>query len=267
MSRLSPVFSQLKARNERALICYITAGDPSADLTVEIIKAIAEGGADAIEVGIPFSDPMADGPSIQASTQRALDKGMTTAKTLELIRVTRENCPNLPIVPMTYYNPVLCCGLEKFAQDAASAGVDAAIITDLTPEEANPWKETAAKNGIDTIFLLAPTSTNERIEIVSRISTGFIYCVSRTGVTGAKQDVPEELKNTVNSIKSHSSTPVCVGFGISTPEHVCKISQFADGVVVGSALVDLIHNNRDSADLLIKVRNFVASLKEATKLD
>ncbi len=265
MSRLSPLFAKLKTRNERALVCYITAGDPSAKLTVDIIKAIAEGGADAVEVGIPFSDPMADGPSIQASTQRSLDKGMSTPKTLAAIREARNLCPDLPIVPMTYYNPVLCYGLEKFAQDAATAGVDAAIITDLTPEEADNWIETAAANGIDPIFLLAPTSTKERMAIVSKISKGFIYCVSRTGVTGAKQDVPVELKNTVTSIQSYSDTPVCVGFGISTPEHVRTISAFADGVVVGSALVDLIHQNRDSADLLKKVTEYVASMKEATK--
>lgn len=267
MSRLSPAFAQLKVRNESALICYITAGDPTADLTVEIIKAIVDGGADAIEIGIPFSDPMADGPSIQASTQRSLDKGMTTVKTLAAISEARKRCPNIPIVPMTYYNPVLCYGLEKFARDAAAAGVDGAIVTDLTPEEANPWAETAKKNGIDTVFLLAPTSTSERIEIVSKLSSGFIYCVSRTGVTGAKQDIPAELKNVVMTIKSHTDTPICVGFGISTPDHVRQISQFADGAVVGSALVDFIHNNRDSPDLLSKVKNVVASLKEATRLN
>ncbi|HZO86744.1 MAG TPA: tryptophan synthase subunit alpha [Chthonomonadaceae bacterium] len=265
MSRLSQRFEQLRARGEKALICFVTAGDPSAEGTVEIVTALGQAGADAVEIGIPFSDPMADGPSIQASSQRALEGGMTTAKTLSIVQSIRQASPDLPLILMTYYNPVRRYGLPRFAADTHAAGVDAHILTDLTPEEAGEWKRIAAVHDLDTVFLLAPTSTSERIEIVSRLSTGFIYCVSRTGVTGARQDVPAELREVVARIKAQTDTPVCVGFGVSQPEHVRRICAFADGAVVGSALVDLIHRHSQGPDLLAHVRDYVASLKAATR--
>ncbi|HZP82710.1 MAG TPA: tryptophan synthase subunit alpha [Chthonomonadaceae bacterium] len=265
MSRLSERFDSLRQRGEKALVCFVTAGDPSAEQTVEIVKALAEGGADAVELGIPFSDPLADGPSIQASSQRALEGGMTTAKALAAVRSIRQAAPDLPMIVMTYYNPIRRYGLDRYAADARAAGGDANIVTDLTPEEAGDWKRLSGANGLDTVFLLAPTSTEARIDIVSRLSTGFIYCVSRTGVTGARQDVPAELTDVVARIKARTSAPVCVGFGISQPEHVRRICAFADGVVVGSALVDLIHAHRDAPDLIPRVRDYVASLKAATK--
>jgi tryptophan synthase alpha chain len=265
VSRLSERFAALKARGEKALVCFVTAGDPSAEKTVEVVTALAEAGVDAVEVGFPFSDPLADGPSIQASSQRSLDGGMTVAKALECLGAIRKNAPELPLVVMTYYNPILRYGLERYAADAKAAGADAHIVTDLTPEEAGEWKRISAANGLDTVFLLAPTSTLERIAVVAQLSSGFIYCVSRTGVTGAREDIPAELTEVVGTIKAQTETPVCVGFGISKPEHVQRIAAFADGVVVGSALVDLIHRHRDDANLSEAVRSYTSALKAATR--
>lgn len=266
MSRLANRFAALKARGEKALVCFVTAGDPSAEQTVALVTTLAEAGADAVEIGIPFSDPLADGPSIQASSQRALERGMSTAKALAVVGQIRAQVPDLPLILMTYYNPIRCYGLERYARDARAAGADAHIVTDLTPEESKAWKRCSVANALDTIFLLAPTSTPERIEVVSKLSTGFVYCVSRTGVTGARQDVPAELTEVVAQIKARTDQPVCVGFGVSLPEHVRQISAFADGVVVGSALVDLIHQSQAAPDLLERVRTYVASLKAATRL-
>ncbi len=265
MSRLEDRFEALRERGEKALICFVTAGDPDAARTVAVVRALAEAGADAVEIGLPFSDPLADGPSIQASSQRSLEGGMTVAKALTAVAEIRAACPALPLILMTYFNPIRHYGLDRYARDAKTHGVDAHIVTDLTPEEAGDWKRISAENGLDTVFLLAPTSTPIRIEVVSRLSNGFVYCVSRTGVTGARQDIPAELTDVVGRIKAQTSTPVCVGFGISTPEHVRHICSFADGAVVGSALVSLIHEHRDADDLTTRVRDYVSSLKAATK--
>ena len=265
MSRLNDCFSALRARNEKALLCFVTAGDPSAERTVEIVCALAEAGVDAVEIGLPFSDPLADGPSIQASSQRALEAGMTTRKALEIVRSIRQRSPQLPLILMTYYNPIRQYGLARYAADAKAAGADAHIVTDLTPEEAGEWKQFSIANGLDTVFLLAPTSTSDRIQVVCELSTGFIYCVSRTGVTGARQDVPVELTDVVARIRASAKAPVCVGFGVSTPEHVRRICAFADGAVVGSALVDLIHRHRFDGNLLNLIHDYAASLKAATR--
>ncbi len=265
MSRLAKRFEELKARGEKALICFVTAGDPSAERTVEIVDTLARAGADAVEIGLPFSDPLADGPSVQASSQRALERGMTTLKALEVVRKTRASNPDLPLILMTYFNPIRHYGLERYARDASAAGADAHIVTDLTPEEAAEWRAQSAANGLDTVFLLAPTSTVARIEVVGRMSTGFVYCVSRTGVTGARQDVPAELTEVVARIRTNTTEPICVGFGISTPEHVRRICAFADGAVVGSSLVDLIHRHRDDSDLSARVFDYVSALKSGTR--
>jgi tryptophan synthase alpha chain len=265
VSRLAARFRELKARNEAALICFVTAGDPSEDLTVEVVNEIARAGADAVEIGLPFSDPLADGPSVQASSQRALESGMTTIKALALVRRIREANPDLPLILMTYYNPIRHYGLEKYAQDARAAGADAHIVTDLTPEEAADWKKYSVENGLDTVFLLAPTSTPDRVKVVAELSTGFLYCVSRTGVTGARKDVPAEVVEVVGRIRAQTTVPICVGFGVSTAEHVRAICSFADGAVVGSSLVDLIHHNRENPELLRTVHDYVAELKSGTK--
>jgi tryptophan synthase alpha chain len=263
LSRLTQRFAQLQPKKEKALVCFVTAGDPPGR-TVEIVETLAQAGADAIEIGLPFSDPLADGPSIQASSQRALDNGMTVVKALEIVRAIRKRAPDLPLILMTYYNPILRYGLARYAADAKAAGADAHIVTDLTPEESDEWKRLSTENELDTIFLLAPTSTQERIEVVGRLSSGFIYCVSRTGVTGAREDIPAELMDMVARIRMTARVPICVGFGVSRPEQVRRIASFADGVVVGSALVDLIHLYQDDPNLLALVADYVASLKAAT---
>lgn len=265
MSRLQQRFQALAQKGEKALICFVTAGDPSPETTVNIVEALVQADVDAIEIGIPFSDPLADGPSIQASSMRALSKGMTTKKTLNIVAEIRSRCPDVPLILMTYYNPILQFGLEAYTKAAKEAGADAHIVTDLTPEEAEEWKTLSNQNGLDTIFLLAPTSTHDRIEVVAKMASGFIYCVSRTGVTGARKEIPAELPEVVRTIKAESSQPVCVGFGVSAQEHVQQISEFADGVVVGSALVDLIHDNREASNLTTLVYDFVANLKAGTR--
>jgi tryptophan synthase alpha chain len=265
MTRISQRFDALKARGEKALVAFVTAGDPLPEDTASVVVALAEGGADVVELGIPFSDPLADGPTIQASSQRALDAGMTPPKVLEIVRRVRERS-DVPLVLMGSWNPTLQYGIERFARDAAAAGVDGTIMTDLTPEEAGEWKRASEAAGLDTIFLLAPTSTAARMALVGKMGKGFLYCVSRTGITGARHDVPEDLPPLIEAIRSWADgKPVCVGFGVSRPEHVAAISRFADGAVVGSALVDLLHRERESPNVLARARDFVASLKAATR--
>jgi tryptophan synthase alpha chain len=264
VSRLGDRFAHLRSQGEKALVCFITAGDPSAQETVEIVRALDHAGVDAVEIGIPFSDPLADGPSIQAASQRSLEAGTTTRGVLNMVSEIRKHCDTLPIVLMTYLNPILHYGLERWAEDARQAGADAHIVTDLTPEESDDWVRISREKGLDTIFLLAPTSTPARIEAAAGRSTGFIYCVSRTGVTGARQDVPAEVTDVVRGIKAHSRLPVCVGFGLSQSDHVRTICGFADGAVVGSALVDLVHAHASDPNMLLLVHNYALALKEAT---
>ncbi|MCC6727991.1 MAG: tryptophan synthase subunit alpha [Chthonomonadales bacterium] len=261
MTRLAARFAV--DREDAALVCYLMAGDPSLDDTREIVLALADEGVDAIELGVPFSDPLADGPSIQAAGMRALEAGARVPDVLGVVRGIRA-ASQVPIVLMTYYNPALRHGLERFANDAAEAGVDAVIQTDLSPEEAEPWVAEARRAGLDTVFLLAPTSTSERIRVVCGLATGFIYCVSRTGVTGAQSDVPADLPDLIRRVRAEANAPVCVGFGVSSPEQVRRIVSFADGVVVGSALVDIIAAQADAAARLGAVCAFARNLKAAT---
>jgi len=229
------------------------------DATVDIALALDAACVDVIELGIPFSDPLADGPSIQAAGHRALLGGATVARALDTLREIRSRSA-IPIVLMTYFNPALSYGLDRFARDVAGAGADGVIQTDLTPEEADLWIPAARGAGLDTVFLLAPTSTESRIDVVTGIATGFIYCVSRTGVTGARDEIPMELEEFVGRVRRKTDLPVCVGFGISTSDHVRRITAFSDGVVVGSALVDLIATTNRS-DLGAKVKQFAEGLR------
>ncbi len=262
MNRIEKCFEDLNARGDKALVCFLTCGDPDFSTTTKLVAEIARSGADIIELGVPFSDPMADGPSIQASSCRALDHGATVKGVLNNIKEIRTGC-DVPIVLMTYFNPVNKYGLERFANDAAQAGADGVILTDLPPEEAGEWKKAAESAGLSTIFLLAPTSTKDRIELVSKMGSGFTYCVSRTGVTGARNDMPAELESLVNTIKASTKLPVVVGFGISTPEHVKFVTRFADGAVIGSALVNIIASHNEYNDLAQSAGEFVKSLKAA----
>lgn len=268
MNRIDRCFAELKARGDKALVCFLTSGDPSFATTEELVSAIVRCGADIVELGVPFSDPLADGPSIQASSFRALQAGATVRGVLDSVRSIRatlrqaQQALDTPIVLMTYFNPLQKYGLAKFAADAASAGADGVILTDLPPEEAAEWKTAASDAGLATIFLLAPTSTKERIELAAKMGSGFIYCVSRTGVTGARSAMPTELRTLVETIKSASDLPVVVGFGISKPEHVGFVTEVADGAVVGSALINVIADHAGSGDLAKYAGDFVRSLKE-----
>jgi tryptophan synthase alpha chain len=266
LSRIETRFRALRARGEKALVAFVTAGDPLPERTADVVCALADGGADIVELGIPFSDPLADGPTIQASSFRALQAGMTPPKVLDVVRDVRATGrTEVPIVLMGAWNPVLQYGLDRFARDAVAAGADGTIMTDLSPEEAGEWKRACTTAGLDTIFLLAPTSTTARMALVGRMTTGFIYCVSRTGVTGARGDVPAELPGLIQDIRTYADgLPVCVGFGVSRPDQVAAITAYADGVVVGSSLVDQLHRDRANSDLLTAVRNTVAGLKAAT---
>ena len=265
LKRIVDKFADLAKKNEKALICFLTGGDPDFELSEILVQKIAKAGADIIEIGVPFSDPLADGPSIQASTFRSLRNGATVSKVLSSLKKIRKTC-DVPIVLMSYFNPVRAYGLELFANDAKNAGADGVIMTDLPPEEADDWKKAADDSNLATIFLVAPTSTEERLNLCAKLASGFIYCVSRTGVTGARKDLPTELKELVDHIKSKTQTPVVIGFGISTPEHVKQVSAFADGAVVGSALVNIVSNNLDDRDKIIdEAIKYVSSLKLATK--
>ncbi len=255
MSRLE----RLAQPGKKSLICFVTAGDPDIAQLPEIVASLAKGGADAVEIGIPFSDPIADGPTIQASSQRALDRGVRVGQIIDKLAETREKT-DVPIVLMTYYNPVLRIGLEAFANRAKEAGADGVIVTDLTPEEAGPWKTAANGAGLDTIFLLAPTSTPDRIELACRLSTGFVYCVSRTGVTGVGSAALDDTKALVEQVEAATQTPAVVGFGIRTVDDVRAIQAFADGAVVGSALVQFLHDMREAGDLPAQAEAFVRAL-------
>lgn len=260
MTRIGETFQRLAGR-ECALICFLTAGDPSLSASKELVLQVAQSGADLVELGVPFSDPIADGPSIQASSQRALQAGTTLAGVLDLVRALRRTC-QVPLVLMSYYNPILRYGLDRFASDAAAAGVDGLIPSDLPPEEADEWLRHASRVGLDTIFLLAPTSTDERIRRVAEKASGFIYCVSRTGVTGVRETLPEDLPLLIQHIRQHTPKPIAVGFGISKPEQVRQVAQWADGAVVGSALVNLIARTGGPAP---EIAALVRALKAATR--
>lgn len=260
MNRIDRRFAELRAADKKALVCFLTCGDPDFGTTARLVERIVESGADIVELGVPFSDPLADGPTIQASSFRALQAGATVRGVFEAVRSIRESCDAL-IVLMSYFNPAQRYGLERFAGDAAKSGADGVIMTDLPIEEAGEWKIAADGAGLATIFLLAPTSTKDRIGATAKMASGFIYCVSRAGVTGAQNELPAELKGLVETIKAASDLPVVVGFGISTPEHVRQVDAYADGAVVGSALVSVIANAADADDAVKRAGEFVRTLK------
>ncbi len=265
-NRLDTAFARLRRDNEAALVTYVTAGDPWPDVerTAQLIVELAGAGSDVIELGMPYSDPQADGPSIQAASQRALDSGVNPPFVLDTVRLARQSSQT-PIIVMTYYNPVLRYGLRRFAEDASSAGVDGVILTDLPPEEADAWLQAADSVNMATVFLLAPTSTDQRIAAVAgKMQRGFVYCVSRTGVTGVRRDVPVELSALIERIRSATPLPVCVGFGITTPDHVAAVSAISDGAVIGSALVDFLHNNAENPAVSGELKSMVSAWKAAT---
>jgi tryptophan synthase alpha chain len=264
IGRIERGFRSLAEAGELGLIAYITAGDPSLEASARIVVAAAKAGADIIELGVPFSDPVADGPVIQRASERALRGGTTLAGVLELVRNLRSHT-DLPLVLFSYFNPILQMGLQKFAESAASAGADGVLITDLTPEEADEYRATVQAQALDTIFLAAPTSTDQRLARIATASTGFLYLVSRTGVTGEREALPEGLPALVRRIRNFTSLPIAVGFGISLPSHVSVLGGIADAAVVGSALMAEVEN-ADSVDAAVSaVASRVRALKNAAR--
>lgn len=262
--RLEPVFAQLKARGEAALIAYITAGDPSLERLPDILRLLHDSGVDITEVGFPFSDPLADGPVIQAAMHRALQNGTTLPRVLETVAQIRSQLP-MPLIAFTYYNPVQRYGLERFARDAVQAGFTACLMTDLPPDEADEWLHYARQYALQPIFLLTPTSTTARIRLAAERGQGFLYCVSRTGVTGARDQLPPDLPDLVARIREQTSLPIAVGFGVSKPDHVRQIAQFADGAVVGSQLVRFLHEFADSPHWQTAIGEYLRGLKAAAR--
>jgi tryptophan synthase alpha chain len=264
-TRIGKRFAQLRESGELGLVAYITAGDPSLDATLEFVSALAEAGTDVIELGVPFSDPLADGPTIQRASERALKSRTTLASVLELVHKIRStpNLAELPIVLFTYFNPILQMGLEKFAATAASAGVDGVLVTDLTPEESADYRQILSAHHLDTIFLAAPTSDDNRLKIISGVSSGFLYLISRTGVTGAKDSLPDDLPTLMRRTRTFTQLPIAVGFGISLPGHVSVLGGLADAAVVGSALVAEIEKATTPKAAAKALREKVISLKQA----
>ena len=264
MSRIDQAFSRLRARGERALIAYFTAGDPSVELTEKLVCAAVESGADLIELGFPFSDPLADSPVIQRASQRALQHGMNFERLIRLIELLRTRV-QVPLIVMTYVNPILRRGGGVIAKDLVQAGLDGLIIPDLPPDEAGELGKALRQSGLDLIYLAAPTSGPERLRLIARKSQGFIYLVSLTGVTGTRDQLPPDLIQHLRDLRAVTKKPICVGFGISTPEHVRIVGEWADGVVVGSAIVRLIEEQMTSVDLVERVGAFISSLKVPLK--
>jgi tryptophan synthase alpha chain len=260
MNRIQRVFEKLK--NKRAaFIPFVVAGDPDLKTTEALALKMAECGADIIELGVPFSDPLADGPTIQTASQRALKNGVNLKEIFRMAE--RLKGISTPLVLMTYFNPVFQHGLKDFAEDCRRSGIDGVIIPDLPPEEAGPWIRQTKPLNVDTIFLIAPTSSSERVKLASRYGRGFLYYVSITGITGTRGKLPDGLEAAIGEIRKYSPKPVAVGFGVSTPEQVKEVSRIADGVIVGSAIVKMIGENFERSDLVNRVGDFVTSLAEA----
>ncbi len=263
-TRISKRFAELRSSGELGIIAYITAGDPSLDDTLKFVLALAEACADVIELGVPFSDPLADGPTIQRASERALRAGTTLSGVLELVRRIRQSS-QVPLVLFSYYNPILQMGLEKFASTAGSAGADGVLATDLTPEESEEYRRILQQHHLDTIFLGAPTSTDERMAKIAACSSGFLYLISRTGVTGAKDALPDDLPALLRRARSATKLPIAVGFGISLPGHVSVLGGLADAAVVGSALVSEIEKATSVEAAAAALSERVRSLKEAAR--
>lgn len=267
MNRIEKRFKELTKSKECALIPFVTAGDPTPDVTVEVVLEMARQGADIVELGLPFSDPLADGPTIQAASFRALEQGMNPELYFQIVEQIRRHS-DIPLVLMGYYNPVLKMGLETFADMAVKAGIDGTIIPDLPFEEAEAWRKVARENGLSNILLVAPNTPEGRVKKIAKASTGFLYYVSVLGITGARTELPPELAQGLKKVKELSAKPVAVGFGISRPEQVKALRDAADGIIVGSAIVKMLYESYRShgKEAAVKqVGTFVSDLKKATR--
>jgi tryptophan synthase alpha chain len=260
VSRLADTFARLRAAGTPGLVTYVTAGDPDLAGTAGILRALDRAGADVVEVGIPFSDPLADGPVIQRATERALAAGTTLLGVLDLLKQLRSEI-RIPVVLFSYANPVLRIGAERFGDLAREAGVDGVLILDLPIEEAGDFRSMLAARGIDTILLLSPTTSDERLRKAAALGSGFLYAISRLGVTGARNEIADGAEDMVRRIRRVSNLPVALGFGISKPDHVREVGQWADAAVVGSALVNVIAEAGRSPDLNTRVEEYVRWLK------
>ncbi len=261
-SRIDSRFRELKDRRAKGLVVYFTAGDPTLDATGELLLAVDRGGADVIELGVPFSDPLADGPIIQRASERALRSGTTLRRILERFPRWRE-AVGAPIILFSYYNPILQFGLDEFAREAAQAGVDGALVVDLSPEEAEPYVEAMRAHSLDTVFLGSPTSPDERLGRAAKLSSGFFYLISRTGVTGERQELAASIQPLVERARSFTTLPLAVGFGISNPRQVREVRNVADAAVVGSAVVHAIEEHYSKGGAAA-IERFVRRLKEGT---
>ncbi|MBI1760383.1 MAG: tryptophan synthase subunit alpha [Acidobacteria bacterium] len=262
MTRISAKWQQLKAEGRKAFIPYITAGDPDLATTEALLLALADAGADIIELGVPFSDPMADGPVIQRASERALLKSLGVADILPMVERVRQHS-QVPLMLFTYFNPLLQFTREGLGAKLKAAGLDGVLITDLIPEEADAFVAEMRGADIDTIFLAAPTSPDERLKLIAQYSSGFVYVVARTGVTGMRESVATEAHSLVERVRQYTPLPVAVGFGISKPEHVRDVWRYADGAVVGTRLVLEIENNLGAPDLVERVTQLVRELRQA----
>lgn len=262
--RLQSCFAKLKNERRCALISYITAGDPDLDTTLDIMRALVRGGCDAIELGVPFSDPMADGPVIQRAVERALDKGTSLRQVLELVRRYRAEDQTTPLVLMGYLNPIEAMGYENFARAAAEAGLDGALTVDIPPEESADFLPALKRHGLDPIYLLAPTSDEERIKSICAVASGFVYYVSLKGVTGSAQLDFESIRQQLDRIRAHTDLPLGVGFGVSSAETAAALAPMADAVILGSALVSRIERlGGQPAELARELETFIRSLRQA----
>jgi len=260
MSQLAATFDRLRGQKQPGLVTYVTAGDPDLERTAGILRSLDRAGADVVEVGVPFSDPLADGPVIQRATERALASGTTLKGVLEMVGRARPDV-KAPIVLFSYANPILRLGAERFADQARDAGVDGVLVLDLPIEEADDFRTMLAARGIDTILLLSPTTTDLRLRKAATLGSGFLYAISRLGVTGARDAIADGAQDMVRRIRAVSSLPVALGFGISKPEHVREVGRWADAAVVGSALVQVVADHAASPDLAGEVERYVRWLK------
>lgn len=260
MTRIGCLFDRLRREGRKGLIAYLTAGDPAPERTPALVEALERGGADLIELGVPFSDPIADGPVIQRGGERALKAGTTLAVVLEIAAEIRRRS-EVPLLLFTYLNPVLRYGLERLGRDAAAAGIDGCLLTDASVDEAHAYVTAMHAHGLDTVFLAAPTSTERRLKLVAAYSTGFVYLVSRTGVTGERESLSAAVGPLIQAMRQVTELPLAVGFGISRPEHVAELGRQVEAVVVGSAFVRLIERNLDNPSLEIQLESFTRELK------
>lgn len=259
MNRIDKKFRELRQQNRKGFIAYITAGDPNLRTTVQLIPALERAGVDILELGVPFSDPMADGATNQKAADRALKSGTSLKKILNVVRKVRGKT-NLPLILFTYMNPIFRYGWEKFVKDAKKCGVDGVLVLDLPAEESKAERKLLLSNGLKMIYLIAPTSSKNRVRLICKNASGFIYYVSRMGVTGARESVQKDVKQMITKIKQFTKLPVAVGFGISKPEHVREVTKYADAVVVGSAIVSKIEENAGKKNMVHAVSGFVGKL-------